>query len=179
MPKLQGLPIIAQVTDHGRTTPHPDSPFFELSNKKDSAPLDRCFVTDAAVHDEKQTHQGLTEIRNWFIEAKKKYSYTAEPLEMEEQEATVIVRARVSGNFPAARRCFATSSNWATIGFNHSLSVKPARFSGCAARSSSRSVSTSKPSEVTAMVCSHWAERRLSRVTTVQPSGLVRTAALP
>ncbi|MAY09266.1 hypothetical protein ASALC70_01836 [Alcanivorax sp. ALC70] len=82
--------------------PTPIALFFELSNKKDSAPLDRCFVTDAAVHDEKQTHQGLTEIRNWFIEAKKKYSYTAEPLEMEEQEATVIVRARVSGNFPGS-----------------------------------------------------------------------------
>lgn len=51
--------------------PTPVALFFELSNKEDSAPLDRCFVTDAAVHDEKQTHQGLTEIRNWFIEAKR------------------------------------------------------------------------------------------------------------
>ncbi len=102
MIKLQCLSFITQVTDHGRTTPPPDCAFFELSNKEDSTSLDRCFVTDARVHDEKQTHRGITEIKSWFIEAKKKYSYTAEPLEMEEDEATVTVRARVSGNFPGS-----------------------------------------------------------------------------
>lgn len=82
--------------------PAPIALFFELSNKEDSTSLERCFVTDARVHDEKRTHRGISEIRNWFIEAKKKYSYTAEPLEMEDDEATVTVRARVSGNFPGS-----------------------------------------------------------------------------
>src|SRR5690606_24338120 len=36
--------------------------------------------------------------------------------------------------------------------------------------SSERRVSTSQPLAVTARVCSHWAERRRSRVVTVQPS---------
>lgn len=82
--------------------PAPIALFFQLSNGKDNASLDRCFATDAAVHDEKHTYNGIAEITDWFIESKKKYSYTAEPLEMEEEDATVIVRARVSGNFPGS-----------------------------------------------------------------------------
>lgn len=82
--------------------PAPIALFFQLSNDKDSASLDRCFATDASVHDEKHTYNGIAEITDWFIESKKKYSYTAEPLEMEGADATVIVRARVSGNFPGS-----------------------------------------------------------------------------
>lgn len=82
--------------------PAPIALFFQLSNDKDSASLDRCFTPDAAVHDEKHTYNGIAEITDWFIESKKKYSYTAEPLEMEGADATVIVRARVSGNFPGS-----------------------------------------------------------------------------
>jgi hypothetical protein len=82
--------------------PAPIALFFQLSNDKDSASLDRCFTPDASVHDEKHTYNGIAEITDWFIESKKKYSYTAEPLEMEGADATVIVRARVSGNFPGS-----------------------------------------------------------------------------
>jgi hypothetical protein len=82
--------------------PAPIALFFQLSNDKESASLVRCFTPDAAVHDEKHTYNGIAEITDWFIESKKKYSYTAEPLEMEEEDATVIVRARVSGNFPGS-----------------------------------------------------------------------------
>lgn len=82
--------------------PTPIALFFQLSNDKDSASLDRCFAPDASVHDEKHTYKGIAEITDWFIESKKKYSYTAEPLEMEGADATVIVRARVSGNFPGS-----------------------------------------------------------------------------
>lgn len=82
--------------------PTPIALLFQLSNDKHSASLDRCFTPDASVHDEKHTYNGIAEITDWFIESKKKYSYTAEPLEMEEEDATVIVRARVSGNFPGS-----------------------------------------------------------------------------
>jgi len=82
--------------------PAPIALFFQLSNDKDSGSLDQCFTTDATVHDEKHTHNGIAEITDWFIESKKKYSYTAEPLEMEEADTAVIVRARVSGNFPGS-----------------------------------------------------------------------------
>ncbi|WP_101674771.1 nuclear transport factor 2 family protein [Alloalcanivorax mobilis] len=82
--------------------PAPIALFFQLSNDKDSASLDRCFAPDAAVHDEKHTYNGIAEITDWFIEAKKKYSYTADPLEMEEHDTGVVVRARVSGNFPGS-----------------------------------------------------------------------------
>ena len=83
-------------------SPAPIALFFEHSNDKDSASLDRCFAPDASVHDEKHTYNGIVEITDWFTESKKKYSYTAEPLEMEEADTAVIVRARVSGNFPGS-----------------------------------------------------------------------------
>lgn len=82
--------------------PAPIDLFFRLSNSADSSSLNRCFAMDASVHDERRTHQGIEEITTWFIEAKKKYSYTTTPLEMEEHDNEVAVRARVSGNFPGS-----------------------------------------------------------------------------
>lgn len=52
--------------------PAPIALFFQLSNDKDSASLDRCFAPDASVHDEKHTYNGIAEITDWFIESKKK-----------------------------------------------------------------------------------------------------------
>ena len=102
---------------------------------------------------------------------------------MKEHDGEITVQARVAGDFPGSPAVLRYVSGLGDDRIQSSLSVKPKRrrFPDLAdqLRSSSRSVSTSKPSGVTAMVCSHWAERRLSRVTTVQPSGLVRTAALP
>ncbi len=82
--------------------PSPIDLFFQMSNNADGLSLERCFATDASVRDERRTHRGIGEITAWFIDAKKKYSYTTEPLEMEEQDNDVIVQARVSGNFPGS-----------------------------------------------------------------------------
>ncbi len=51
--------------------------------------------------------------------------------------------------------------------------------SGCFSRSSPRRVKTSWPSSVTKIVCSHWADRLRSLVTTVQPSGSCLMSRLP
>ena len=64
--------------------------------------LDRCFASDARVHDENHDYHGLDAIKTWQQEAQKKYQYVAEPLEASAHEQTVKLRARLTGNFPGS-----------------------------------------------------------------------------
>ena len=82
----------------------PDSiaSFFEVSNDAKISALERCFTENAVVHDEKHTHQGHDAIRAWLQEAKRKYAYTVEPLDVVQQDSIVKVRAKVWGNFPGS-----------------------------------------------------------------------------
>ena len=74
--------------------------FFEVSNGARVPALEQCFTENAVVQDENQTHQGHDAIRRWLREARRKYAYTVEPLDVVQRDSTVKVRARVSGNFP-------------------------------------------------------------------------------
>lgn len=80
----------------------PDSiaSFFEVSNGAKTSALEQCFTENAVVQDENQTYQGHHAIRAWLREARRKYAYTVEPLDVVQQDSTVKVRAKVSGNFP-------------------------------------------------------------------------------
>jgi hypothetical protein len=82
----------------------PDSitAFFEVSNGAKASALERCFTENAIVHDENHTHQGHDAIGAWLREAKRKYAYTVEPLDVVHQDSTVTVRAKVSGSFPGS-----------------------------------------------------------------------------
>jgi ketosteroid isomerase-like protein len=90
--------------DHDMNLQLPDSiaSFFEVSNGGDASALERYFTENAVVRDENHTHRGHDAIRAWLREAKRKYAYTVEPLDVSQQESTVKVRARVSGNFPGS-----------------------------------------------------------------------------
>lgn len=76
--------------------------FFEMSNGADVPALEHCFTANAIVHDENHAHQGHEAIRAWLREARRKYAYTVEPLDVAQQDTIVKVRARVSGNFPGS-----------------------------------------------------------------------------
>jgi len=82
----------------------PDSiaTFFEVSNGAEASALEQCFTENAVVHDEDHAHQGHEAIRAWLREAQRKYAYTVEPLDVLQQDSTVKVRAKVSGNFPGS-----------------------------------------------------------------------------
>jgi hypothetical protein len=82
----------------------PDSiaSFFQASNGSKAPALEQAFTENAVVHDENRTHQGHDAIRAWLREAKRKYAYTVEPLDVVHQGSTVKVRTRVSGNFPGS-----------------------------------------------------------------------------
>ncbi len=62
--------------------------------------LANCFASDAVVHDEGRAIRGLDAIKVWKKDAKTKYHYTVKPLDAVQDQATVTMRARLSGKFP-------------------------------------------------------------------------------
>lgn len=64
--------------------------------------VDSLFAADASVTDEGTTIVGIDAITAWKQASKKKYQYTAEPLESEESDTRSVMRVRLSGNFPGS-----------------------------------------------------------------------------
>ncbi|KXJ59029.1 MAG: ketosteroid isomerase [Thalassospira sp. Nap_22] len=74
--------------------------YFDADRAQDPDLLTKVFTADAIVHDEGERHLGTSEIQRWWLAAKAKYNHVAEPLETETTGDKVMVRAKVSGNFP-------------------------------------------------------------------------------
>ena len=82
--------------------PRPIEIYFESDKARDADGLATCFATDATVHDEGRTHEGLAAIKAWKSEARRKYEYTVEPLEAAQRDGKTVITARVAGNFPGS-----------------------------------------------------------------------------
>lgn len=82
--------------------PTPIQIYFTAEPPQDSAVFATAFAPDAIVHDEGLTHHGEQEIIAWWKAAKIKYRHRAEPLDMTEAGDKLLVRARVSGDFPGS-----------------------------------------------------------------------------
>ena len=82
------------------TLPRPVAAYFAAEKNKDADAVALCFVADGVVRDEGQTARGLPAIKEWNAEARKKYNHTVEPLDSVLREGKIVVKARVSGNFP-------------------------------------------------------------------------------
>src|SRR5467141_3089366 len=82
------------------TLPKPVAAYFAAEKNNDADAVALCFVADGVVRDEGQTVRGLPAIKEWNAEAKKKYHHTVEPLDSVLREGKIVVKARVSGNFP-------------------------------------------------------------------------------
>jgi ketosteroid isomerase-like protein len=74
--------------------------FFEAEQSGDAGALSSAFSDDAVVKDEGATHRGLAQVRRWWLDAKQKYSHTAQPISVENDGDATCVLAMVSGNFP-------------------------------------------------------------------------------
>lgn len=61
-----------------------------------------CFTEQAVVKDEGRTYSGQAAIRAWKLDASTKYTYTSEPLHLEEEDGGYVVTSRVTGNFPGS-----------------------------------------------------------------------------
>ena len=56
----------------------------------------------AVVKDEGHTYSGILAIKQWKAESSAKYTYTSEPLALDQRDGTTVVTSRLTGNFPGS-----------------------------------------------------------------------------
>jgi hypothetical protein len=81
--------------------PEPIAAYFD-ADKRDGEAVARCFTKQGMVVDEGQTHSGPAAIKAWKTAASANYSYTTEPLAVEQKDGRYIVTCRLTGNFPGS-----------------------------------------------------------------------------
>ena len=81
--------------------PEPIATYF-AADSRDGDAVARCFTKRAVVKDEGHTHAGNAAIKAWKTAASAKYSYTSEPLAVEQRDGCYIVTSRLTGDFPGS-----------------------------------------------------------------------------
>lgn len=81
--------------------PAPIAAYFR-ADRDDGQAVAACFTEDATVIDEGRTHVGRAAIRDWKTAASRKFTYTAEPFQITEQDGDMIVTAHLVGDFPGS-----------------------------------------------------------------------------
>ena len=81
--------------------PEPIAAFFN-ADRRDGEAVARCFTNHGVVKDEGQTHRGLAAIKAWKTAASAKYSYSSDPVAVEQMESRYVVSTRLTGNFPGS-----------------------------------------------------------------------------
>jgi hypothetical protein len=76
--------------------------YFAAQNSHDAEGMTACFSPEAEVRDEAHAYIGRDAIRRWKVETIAKYGISIEPLVATENEGTVTVIAKVTGNFPGS-----------------------------------------------------------------------------
>jgi len=82
--------------------PRPIALYVSAENSGDTTLFDECFAADAIVRDESETHKGLSAIKEWKTETKRKYRHMVEPLRIAEQNGKFVLTNRLTGNFPGS-----------------------------------------------------------------------------
>ncbi len=82
--------------------PNPIAAYIAAENGDDAEVLAQCFADDAVVRDENQKIEGLTAIKLWKAETKRKYQHTIEPLASVQKDGNIIVTNRLIGKFPGS-----------------------------------------------------------------------------
>lgn len=72
------------------------------ADKGDTDAVARCFTENATVRDEGHNYTGLAAIKRWKVETSRKYSYTSEPIALEDRDGNTVVTSRLTGNFPGS-----------------------------------------------------------------------------
>jgi hypothetical protein len=81
--------------------PDPIAAYFAADLRSADA-ISRCFTTHAVVKDEGRTYTGLDAIKAWKAAASAAYTYTSQPLAIEQEGSFHVVASRVTGNFPGS-----------------------------------------------------------------------------
>jgi len=82
--------------------PAPVAAFFAADAARDAEALAASFAPSGAVKDEGATHVGREAICAWWQGAYDQYRFRNEPLDAVEDDGRLVVRARVTGDFPGA-----------------------------------------------------------------------------
>ena len=82
--------------------PEPIGAYF-AADRLDAEAIARCFTKHAVVKDEGRTHKGISEIKKWKSETAAKYTYTCEPIRIEQSNGTTVVTCHLEGNFPGGK----------------------------------------------------------------------------
>lgn len=82
--------------------PTPIEIYLQADAGVDEGLFSACFAADAEVRDEGRTIRGLEAIKAWKREAKQKYQYQVHPLAASRDGDTVLLTARLAGNFPGS-----------------------------------------------------------------------------
>lgn len=81
--------------------PKPIAAYF-TADRADGEAIARCFTEGAVVKDEGRTHVGRAAIAAWKSETSTKYTYTSEPIALENAGDTTIVTSHLVGDFPGS-----------------------------------------------------------------------------
>ena len=82
--------------------PDPITAYF-AADKADGAAIAQLFTQDATVKDEGHTYVGRAAIAAWKAGVSTKYTYTSEPVAVEEQaDGKTIVTSHLVGDFPGS-----------------------------------------------------------------------------
>jgi SnoaL-like domain len=82
--------------------PEPVAAYLAAEEAKDAEKLALCFIDDGTVRDEGEDHHAREAIQQWKQKADAKYRYVLLPLHAHAQADEVIVRARLTGDFPGS-----------------------------------------------------------------------------
>ena len=80
----------------------PIAAYIAAANAQDIDAATGCFASSAVVRDEQQDRRGIAAIREWAAEVSEKYRPTVEVLGADTDGETILLRGRVSGDFPGS-----------------------------------------------------------------------------
>ncbi|HZF29071.1 MAG TPA: nuclear transport factor 2 family protein [Gammaproteobacteria bacterium] len=82
--------------------PEPIAAYFDADKRGDADAVARCFTKVATVKDEGRKHSGRAAIQAWKTGTSAKYSYTSQPLALEQRDGGYVVTCRLTGDFPGS-----------------------------------------------------------------------------
>jgi hypothetical protein len=82
--------------------PEPVAEYLAAEEAKDAERLSLCFTEDGTVRDEAEDHHRREAIQPWKQKADARYRYVLPPLHARVHSGEVIVRARLTGDFPGS-----------------------------------------------------------------------------
>jgi NAD(P)-dependent dehydrogenase (short-subunit alcohol dehydrogenase family) len=82
--------------------PAPIARYLDAANTDDADAVATCFTADARLRDEAREHDGSAAIRDWAADARRRYTFRAEPRSFEPSPDGGTVTAHLTGDFPGA-----------------------------------------------------------------------------